>query len=82
MTPEPSKIPFGEGMTPRQEKILDFGWEIMKYQNTAHIFLWLAADGWRGGNEITAWQHGPGQIAVKIKPWEVLGITPVGTSLN
>lgn len=68
-------------MTPRQAWILDFGWEVMKHQNTAHLFLWLAADGWQGGNELLAWQHGPGQVAVKIKPWETL-VLAFGRSLN
>lgn len=64
--------PFEQQMTPRQTEILDFGWEIMKHQNAAHLYLWLAEDGWRGGHELMAWQHGPGQVAVKIKPWETL----------
>lgn len=64
--------PFDTPMTPRQAAILDFGWDVMKHANTAHMFLWLAEDGWQGGHELLAWQHGPGQVAVKIKPWETL----------
>ena len=84
MTPNPEPVnPFADPMTPRQAWTLDFGWEIMKRANCAHLFLWLADDGWIGGNEITAWQHAPGQIAVKIKPWEALHLAAAGTqSLN
>ena len=42
--------PFADPMTPRQEAILNLGWDVMKHQNCAHLFIWLAADGWEGGN--------------------------------
>ena len=82
LNPQPA-YPFDEPMSPRQEAILNLGWDVMKHQNVAHLFIWLAADGWQGGNEITAWQHAPGQVAVKIKPWETLHLAAPGTkSLN
>lgn len=82
-TPEPTPVPTPlastpeeAGLTPRQAEILDFGWEVMKSQGHPHIFLWLAADGWEGGHEIRAYPHGPGSIAVRIKPWEALVLPP------
>lgn len=59
-------------MTERQEEILDLGWELMKYAHSPSMFLWLAEDGWQGGHQLTAVPHGPGQVQVKIKPWETL----------
>lgn len=81
--PQPltSPNPFDTPMSPRQSEILDLGWEVMKHQGVAHVFLWLAEDGWQGGHEILAWRHGPGVVAVKIKPWETLYLVSP-TTLN
>lgn len=68
------------GLTPRQERILDLGWEIMKANSMPHIYLWLAEDGWQGGHEILAIPF-EGQVAVRIKPWETL-ILPPNTTTN
>jgi len=69
-------------MTPETAATLDIGWEVMKHQGVAHLFIWLEKDGWEGGHELLAWQHGPGQVAVKIKPWERLHLMTGTQSLN
>lgn len=82
---QPPRDPPQPLLTARERTFLNVGWQVMKHQNVAHLFLWLAdeedAEAWRGGSEVVAWQHTPGQIGVKAVPYETL-ILPSLTTLN
>ena len=58
----------------RQDAVLNFGFEVMKYMGAPSIALWLEADGWAGGTILVAERVGPEHVKVRLKPFETMFI--------
>jgi len=57
--------PFGD-LTPRQEEVIDFGWEMCKIHKAPGLVIWFAEEGWHECWQISAEKRTDG-IAVKAK---------------
>lgn len=60
----------------RKIEVLDFGWEVMKYQGAPTIALWLAEDDWEGVTISATRPKGveAPNVLVKLNVWDRLFI--------